>query len=546
MKKNRNISLTIKMILLMLLVLPMLVYNKNFLNASEIADWEFLPLGENYLSDDNFSYLQGSKLNIGTISTINYIRVKENTKYYLYFYCYQEGRFTGANITSYDSDKSTLGVVSTTFSNDGTVITFTTESDCKYIKMDISVEEDWGANLNLMGIEENYILADHEIDITSITLSEMEYKGPKIDYSPVLSGSDGFYITNVDDPISLSLILSGIKAYDDNDGDITDKIVVVKDEYSSNKKKVGIWEVKLQVSDSASNTTTFTLYINVVDTEKPVLTGKKSFKVETTDNYELTHFFKELKIIDNYDGDISENVQIVTDNYSKNKNKQGTYEIVCYVVDSSNNRLDFSFTIIVEYIDRLAPVFSGKFTYDINKSDVLKIETILSNVKATDDVDGDISKKITVSSDNYSHAPSRVGTWKVVLSVKDTAGNVSTQEILINVKDNIKPIFYIDSKVITIDLKENNVTVNDLVNFLIKTNQFREDVNYTVTYDDYSENKKTPGEYRIVLEIDDSPFALSVNVLNREEKEKKTFIKKVLEFVHNLFRKIGVFFKRIF
>ncbi len=167
-------------------------------------------------------------------------------------------------------------------------------------------------------------------------------------------------------------------------------------------------------------------------------------------------------------------------------------------------------------------------------------------MKATDDVDGDISKKITISSDNYSHASSRVGTWKVVLSVKDTAGNVSTQEILINVKDNIKPIFYIDSKVITIDLKENNVTVNDLVNFLIKTNQFREDVNYTVTYDDYSENKKTPGEYRIVLEIDDSPFALSVNVLNREEKEKKTFIKKVLEFVHNLFRKIGVFFKRIF
>ena len=80
MKKNRNISLTIKMILLMLLVLPMLVYNRNFLNASEIADWEFLPLGENYLSDDNFSYLEGNKLNIGTISTINYIRVKENTK----------------------------------------------------------------------------------------------------------------------------------------------------------------------------------------------------------------------------------------------------------------------------------------------------------------------------------------------------------------------------------------------------------------------------------------------------------------------------------
>ena len=543
MKQNRKVRLLIIPIISFLL-LTILLGNRIF--ASELADWEFLPLGDNYLSDDNFTFTEGAAINQGTISTINYIRVKENTKYYLYFYCYQEGRFKGANITAYDSNKETLGVIDATFSLDNTRITFDAPTNCKYIKMEVMVEEDWGCQLNLMYVEENYILSDHEIDINNTTLSDMKYKGPNIDYSPVVSGNNGYYITNVDDPITLPELLSGIKAYDDNDGDVTDRIVVTKDDYSSNKKSVGVWEIVLQVSDSASNTTTFTIYVSVIDTEKPVITGKTSFKVETIDNYDVSHFFKELKIIDNYDGNISSEVKIISDEYTKNKNKAGTYKVTCYVSDSSNNRLDFTFTVVVEYIDRTAPVFSGKFTYDVNKSDVLKVETILKNVTATDNVDGDISKKIKVLKDYYSHAPSRVGTFKIVLSVSDTSGNTATQEIIINVKDNINPKFYIDSKVITIDLKDNKLTVNDLVNFLIKTNGLKEDINYNVTYDDYSENKNKPGEYRIVLEVDNKPFALTVNVLEKREEEKKTFIKKVLEFFNNLFFRIRGFFKRIF
>ena len=55
--------------------------------ANETADWEFLPSSGNYLSDDNFTFIEGSDLNKGTIKTLNYIRVKARTTYYIYVYC---------------------------------------------------------------------------------------------------------------------------------------------------------------------------------------------------------------------------------------------------------------------------------------------------------------------------------------------------------------------------------------------------------------------------------------------------------------------------
>lgn len=538
MKKNK------KIFSLLIIIILFLCFNKKVF-ASETADWEFLPLGINYLSNDNFSFTRGSEQNQGTIETINYIKVKPSTKYYLYFYCYQEGRFTSATITGYNENKTSLGSISTSFSSDKTVITFSTGSNCKYITMSIGVEEEWGNDLGLNDIESNYVLADYEVDITKVSASDILYKGPDIDYSPILSGVDGHYITNVNNPISLQSILSGVKAYDDNDGDLTDSIIVSSDNYSSNRYKVGVWKIVLSVSDSADNTTTFTIYVTVVDTEKPKITGTTSFKTKTTDNYSVSSFFSDIAIVDNYDGNISDEIVVVSDDYTKNKNKAGTYTVTCYVEDSSSNRLDFSFTVVVEYVDKKAPVFSGKFTYEVNKTDVLNTSTILANVSATDDLDGDVTKNITIKNDYYSIAPSRVGTFKIILSVTDKAGNEATQEITITVKDNIPPVFYVDTKVITIDLKDNTLTVNDLVDTLIKTESLKENVSYYVTYDNYTENKNTPGEYKVVLEIEGKPVALSVNVLEHKE-EKKTFFEKVSDFFVKIFSIIKSFFKRIF
>ena len=126
--------------------------------------------------------------------------------------------------------------------------------------------------------------------------------------------------------------------------------------------------------------------------------------------------------------------------------------------------------------------FEGTILAFVNKNEVVTIDKIMSGLKVTDNYDGDVKNKVVVVSDYYSHAPNRVGEWKILLSVSDKAGNETTQEITITVKDNNGPAFFIDKQVINIDLKNNNLEVSDLVNMLSRINGNFEEINYNIVY----------------------------------------------------------------
>lgn len=513
--------------------------------ANETADWEFLPTSGNYLSDDNFTFIEGSDLNKGTIKTLNYIRVKPRTTYYIYVYCYQEVKFTSVKIGMYNSDKEFIANASTNLGN--SIITFEAVSNCKYVTLEVGVEEEWGAGMDIHIVENNYYMSDVQVNINGMSEEDLKYKGPSYDYSPVISGYDGYYITDVDDPISLNELLSGVKAIDDVDGDISKNIQVAEDNYSSNMNKVGNYKIVLEATDSSQNTTQFSLNVSVIDTTKPVIEGPITFNTQTTENKELIYFLNQVKVKDNYDGSIYGRIVATNDNYTSNRNTEGTYQVNCYVEDSSKNRTEFVVTIVVKYDDRIKPTFDGKVNYVVNKNEVVTIEEIMSGLKVTDNYDGDVKNKVVVVSDYYSHAPNRVGEWKILLSVSDKAGNETTQEITITVKDNNGPAFFIDKQVINIDLKNNNLEVSDLVNMLSRINGNFEEINYNIVYDEYTDNKDKAGEYKVVLDIEGEPLELKVNVIEKMYKEEKQpLIKKVLAFFTNTWLKIKSLFKRIF
>lgn len=534
-----------KRISILIIMCAFFIFTFFTVKASSGADWEFLPASGNYLSDDNFTFIEGTALNKGTIKTLNYIRVKSRTTYYIYVYCYQEVKFTSVKIGMYDSDKQFIANASTNLGN--SIITFEAVSNCKYVTLEIGVEEEWGAGMNIHIVEDNYYMSDTQVNINGMTEEDLKYKGPNYDYSPVISGYDGYYITDVDDPITLNELLSGVKAIDDVDGDISKNIVVVEDGYSSNMKKVGNYKIVLEATDSSQNKTQFNLNVSVIDTTKPVVTGPTSFNTQTTSNYELIYFLNQVKVTDNYDGNIYGKVVVTTDNYTSNRNTEGTYQVNCYVEDSSKNRTEFVVTIVVKYDDRIKPTFDGKTSYTVNKNEVVTIEEILAGLRVTDNYDGDVKNNVEVVTDYYSHAPNRVGEWKIVLSVKDKAGNEATQEITITVKDNNGPTFYIDKQVINIDLRNNNLEVSDLVDILGRINGNFEEISYSVVYDEYTDNKDKAGEYKVLLEIEGEPFELNVNVIEKMyTEENKTLIKKVLAFFTNTWNKIKNLFKRIF
>ena len=534
-----------KLLLIALSLVVFLLFDSNF-KAEETANWEFLPLGLNYLENENFTFTSGAEVNQGTISTINYIRVKPDVHYHLYFYSYQDGQFNGGTFIAYNSQKESLGEIQYGVTGESNNIDFITPSDCKYIKFSAEVEEDYGYNLYLWNVEKNYILSDHTVNIRNLTLDDIAYKGPNIDYSPVISGYNGYYVTNVNNPVERSAILAGVKAVDDVDGDITSSITVLQDTYTSHKNTVGTWDLLLSVSDSSQNESQFRIYIEVKDYDKPVASGQLTFNVDSTDSYDLSHFLVLADITDNYDGNMTNRIVVSSDGYTGYETVRGTHKVVCSATDTSGNRLDFTITINVTYIDQDAPVFTGTFSYNTDKSHPITIATILSNINATDNIDGDLTNNVQVKRDLYSHAPARIGSWQVILRVVDSSGNAAEQTIVITVGDAVAPSFYLNTQVINIDLTNNTLNVSDFIDILERSRTVRVDCNYSVSYDEYTNNKDKPGEYQVVLDVDGEPLALTINVIEGLEKKEATFFEKVASFFSGIFNNLKGFFRRIF
>ena len=112
----------------------------------------------------------------------------------------------------------------------------------------------------------------------------------------------------------------GAKAYDNYDGDISDKIKsYIKDD-----------EIIYEVVDSSLNKTTLSRKVIREDKVKPVIELDKEVSVIKDNSFKDNY-----KAYDNCDGDISDKV---VKKGSVNTNKIGTYEIEYFVIDSSNNK----------------------------------------------------------------------------------------------------------------------------------------------------------------------------------------------------------------
>ena len=114
----------------------------------------------------------------------------------------------------------------------------------------------------------------------------------------------------------------------------------------------------------------------------------------------------------------------------------GKYEIVIRLTDASGNKTELTQRIIVTDPDTTAPEIKGvknRTVYVGGSVDYLK------GVTATDDVDGDVTDKISV--DSSAVDTKKAGTYTVTYTVSDTAGNEAVKEtkLTVSVKPAPKP-----------------------------------------------------------------------------------------------------------
>ncbi|MFH1985857.1 MAG: immunoglobulin-like domain-containing protein [Pseudomonadota bacterium] len=228
---------------------------------------------------------------------------------------------------------------------------------------------------------------------------------------------------------------AGATASDNNDGDVTGKIVTVN---PVNVKVVGAYTVTYNVKDAAGNSATeVTRTVNVVDTTKPIitLTGSSPTTVELSSIYTDAG----ATASDNYDGNIT--AKIVTTN-PVNANAVGSYTVTYNVSDAAGNAATaVTRTVVVQdttkpviaitspangsHLDVLTPTLTFSVTEINPGSTVVKVDGAVVSKNSGDKL------ALTQSVEEQTHT--------VSVTHIDAAGNTGTAQSTFTVVLDLTP-----------------------------------------------------------------------------------------------------------
>ncbi len=221
--------------------------------------------------------------------------------------------------------------------------------------------------------------------------------------------------------------LPTVTASDNKDGDLTNEI---KKSGDLDNSKSGINEIIFTVSDAAGNSTEKKLVVVVIN--EIVQEDKIAPEIDIaganpdTITEGETWNYPKVTASDDVDGDISSNVSKSGTVDSENS---GTYKVIYTVSDKAGNEASKTLTIVVlEAPDKDAP----EITISGNNPLTIKMGTTFSspNVTAWDEKDGDLSSSI---SKNGNVNTSEEGTYEIVYTVEDAAGNSTSKTLVVNV-----------------------------------------------------------------------------------------------------------------
>ena len=225
-----------------------------------------------------------------------------------------------------------------------------------------------------------------------------------------------------------------------------------------------------------------------------------------------------LNASDNYDGDISSEIVIVSDTYTMNSSLVGDYQMTFSVTVSSGNIQTYIQEISV--IDSEAPIISGIISIVIGYDSVITEADILENLSCTDNYDLS-GLNLILESNSYSDNHNVIGNYEMEFSVTDSSGNKTSQIVSIEVVDEIGPVVYFNSSII----QTYTDTVMALPDFLLLLRNAHEidqftDYYVTASYDSYTNNARVPGVYHLNLTLtndlgDRIDKNLEINVIDR-------------------------------
>ncbi|WP_029332458.1 immunoglobulin-like domain-containing protein [Exiguobacterium oxidotolerans] len=208
-----------------------------------------------------------------------------------------------------------------------------------------------------------------------------------------------------------------VTATDETDGNLTSRIKIAG---TVDSKRAGSYTLIYTVTDQAGNVTKVSRVITVKDTIKPVISGAKSTTVALNQKFDVR---KGVSAKDNVDGTLTKSIKV---SGSVNSKKVGTYKLTYSVSDRAGNKTTIIRKVVVK--DLTKPVITGATAKSIKYKSSFNPMT---GVRATDNLDGPLTKKIKVSGTVNTK---KKGSYYLTYRVSDKAGNLTSIKRKIIVK----------------------------------------------------------------------------------------------------------------
>lgn len=330
---------------------------------------------------------------------------------------------------------------------------------------------------------------------------------PTENTAPVIAVDSEIYITQGD---KYDTSLLGAKAFDNEEGNLTSKIVYSGDVVDTSK--VGNYNVKLSVTDNKGVTTTKTVKVIVTRNVAPTIsTSLENKTLKVTKGTKFDYSMLKVTANDKEDGNLTDKVV-----YSGDKvdiNTIGEYTVVATVTDTKGETAKL--TIKVNVVANQSPVitFENKEktnTMVIEEGDSFNKQILLDTLqpKATDPEDGDLTAKIDVYglADVKANVPNKAGEkYQVRLSVEDEIGGTTGSSLVyayVEVKANNAPNIDVNDYTVkqgeTFSYSDLKATASDYNDATKKTT----DVSSSLKYDGYV-NTNVPGKYTVTVTAKD-------------------------------------------
>lgn len=305
---------------------------------------------------------------------------------------------------------------------------------------------------------------------------------------PVIVGMVNITVEQGD---SVPNYLTGVTATDNLDGDVTSAIIV--DDSAVNYNVTGNYEVSYTVEDAAGNEVVETITVMVVkETVDPEIEGLDDIVIGL--NGDLPNFLEGITAIDNFDGDLTSDIQVSYPN-NINTSVAGEYTVVYTVTDAAGNTTEEEVTLYVS--DITAPVIEGH--RDLSFKVFSDPDFLWKQITVIDNIDGDLLSEIVI--DDSLVNMDVVGEYELTYSATDSAGNTASVTVIISVKDYEAPqvveldtIYYLDGD--DAPVYTDYVTVVD---------NYDGDITMQVLFDDSTVDLTATGvTYTIVMTATDS------------------------------------------